>query len=110
MSGTSQKTEPLKVKRNEIGVVIFTQCHRIEGKVHTFPGSRITDFMNARTEQTFLAVTEARVYALSGERPLYTAGFLNVNRSHITLVMPQTKIEDKLWGGELVSKITRDRT
>jgi hypothetical protein len=54
--------------------------------------------MNTRTEQTFLAVTEARVYALSGERPLYTAGFLNVNRSHITVVVPQTKIENKLWG------------
>ena len=65
--------------------------------------------MNTRREQTFLAVTEARVYALSGERPLYTVGFLNVNRSHITVVMPQTTIEEKLWGRELVANVARDR-
>jgi hypothetical protein len=89
MSETSRKRGPLQVEKSQTSVVIFTQWHRIEGKIHAPPGSRLTDFMNANMGQTFLPVTEARVYPLSGERPLYTPDFLNVNRNHITLIIPQ---------------------
>jgi hypothetical protein len=89
MSETSQNRGSLKVRKSPTSVVIFTEYHRIEGKIHTFPSSRLTDFMNVNAGQTFLAVTEARVYPLSGETPLYTPDFLNMNRNHITLIIPQ---------------------
>lgn len=47
--------------------------------------------MNARTEQTFLAVTEARAYALPGERPLYTAGFLTWISCHCNMISRESR-------------------
>jgi hypothetical protein len=79
----------MKIPKTPTSVVIFTQCHRIEGKIHAPLGARLTDFMNGSAAQTFLPVTEARVYPLSGEQPLYTPDFLNVNRNHITLILLQ---------------------
>jgi hypothetical protein len=92
LSENSQNKEPLKVRKSATSVVIFTECHRIEGKIHAPPGSRLTDSINANTGHTFLAVTEARVYPLSGETPLYTPDFLNVNRNHITFIILQTTL------------------
>jgi len=92
MSETSQTRGALKVARSQVSVVIFTQSCRIDGKIHALPGSRLTDYMNASPGQTFLPVTEARVYPLSGETPLYTVDFLNVNRNHITVVIPQATL------------------
>jgi hypothetical protein len=106
MPDTSQDRGPLKVTKSQTSVVIFTEWHRIEGKVHTFPGSRLTDFMNASTGQAFLPVTEARVYPLSGGTPLYTPDFLNVNRNHITLII----LQRTLPGEPSVSEsVTADR-
>ena len=96
MSETLQKRGPLNVGKSAISVVIFTQFHRIEGRIHAIPGARLTDLMNANPQQTFLPVTEAKVFPLSGESPLYTQEFLSVNRNFITLVIPQTTPEEPL--------------
>lgn len=77
----------LKIRKSPISVVIYTQWHRIEGNVHSLPGARFSDFMNANTAQTFMPVTEARVYPLSGNEPLYSPDFLVINRNHITLML-----------------------
>jgi hypothetical protein len=89
MLETSQNKRVLKVEKSPTGVVIFTECHRIEGKIHVFPGCRLTDFMNANTGQPFLPVTEATVYPISGETPIYKPDFLNVNRNHIISIIPE---------------------
>jgi hypothetical protein len=99
MSETSPNRGPMKIPKTPTSVVIFTQCHRIEGKIHTPAGARLTDFMNASTAQTFLPVTEARVYPLSGDQPLYTSDFLSVNRNHVTLIL----LEGTLPSAPLVS-------
>jgi hypothetical protein len=106
MSETSQNRGPLKVGKSQTSVVIFTQCHRIEGKIHALPGSRLTDFMNANAGQAFLPVTEARVYPLSGERPLYTPDFLNVNRNHITLIIPQRTLPGEPFVSESLADVS----
>jgi hypothetical protein len=108
MSETSQNKGPLKVGKSPTSVVIFTQCHRIEGKIHARPGSRLTDFMNANTEQPFVPVTEARVYPLSGARPLYTPDFLNVNRNHITLIIPQRTLPGEPFVSESLAAVTEN--
>jgi hypothetical protein len=106
MSETLQNRGPLKVAKSEISVVIFTQRHRIEGKIHAVLGSRLTDFMNANTGQTFLPVTEARVYASSGERPLYTVDLLNVNRNYITVIIPQTTVSGEPCARDSLAAVT----
>jgi hypothetical protein len=106
MSETSQNRGQLKVARSQVSVVIFTQSCRIEGKIHALPGSRLTDFMNANTGQTFLPVTEARVYPLSGETPLYTVDFLNVNRNHITVVIPQPTLPGEPFVSESLAAVS----
>lgn len=104
MPETLQNRGALKVEKNPTSVVIFTGCHRIEGKIHIFPGSRLTDFMNTNTGQTFLPVTEARVYPLSGETPLYTSEFLNVNRNHVTSIIPQKTLGEPLVSESLAAE------
>lgn len=108
MSETSQNRRSLKVEKSPTSVVIFTECHRIEGKIHAFPGSRLTDFMNTNTGQTFLPVTEARVYPLSGETPLYTLDFLNVNRNHITLIILQRTLPGEPFLSESLAADRRE--
>jgi hypothetical protein len=92
MSETSQNRRPMRVEKSQTSVVILTQWCRIEGKIHVIPGSRITDFMNSSTGQTFIPITEARVYPLSGETPLYSADFLDVNKNYIIVIIPQPKL------------------
>ena len=89
MSETSQNRRPMRVEKSQTSVVILTQWCRIEGKIHALPGSRLTEFMNSSTGQTFIPITEARVYPLSGETPFYTADFLNVNKNYIIVIIPQ---------------------
>lgn len=109
MSETSQNRGSLKVAKSQVSVVIFTESCRIEGKIHAIQGSRLTDCMNANTGQTFVPVTEARVYPLSGETPLYTVDFLNVNRNHITVVIPQTTLPGEPFVNESLAAVSENR-
>ena len=79
----------LKAPREMMDVVIYTYNHRVEGKIHYPPGGRLTDFMNFRPEAMFMAVTHAKIYTLSGEEPLHTVEFLDINRNQITMVFPK---------------------
>jgi hypothetical protein len=66
-------------------VTILTGSYRIKGYIDLLPGARVTDFMvEART---FIAVTDAEVWALEGRQMLTTA-FLNVSRDHIQIITP----------------------
>lgn len=67
-------------------VVILTDSFRIRGSVDLIPGARITDFMSEARD--FIAVTDAEVRRLNGDHVIDSA-FLNVNRDHIQLVLPE---------------------
>ena len=67
-------------------VVIFTDSFRVRGSVDLIPGARITDFMSEARD--FIAVTDAEVRRINGDH-VVDAPFLNINRDHIQLVVPE---------------------
>ena len=84
---------PLKVKRDTIEVIIYTEHHRVEGEIHTPPAGRLSDFTNSRSDQSFIAVTNAKIYALSQEKPVHIVDFLIVNRNRVTMMFPKTSLK-----------------
>ena len=67
-------------------VLILTKYLRITGNIGLLPGVRLTDFMNETKD--FLAVTEAEVLDRASGNKVLAGGFLNVQRSHIEVVIP----------------------
>lgn len=68
-------------------VTILTSSYRVRGYIDLVPGARVTDFMAEAKD--FIAVTHAEVWELvPGGRPVATAPFINVSRSHIEIIFP----------------------
>ena len=73
------------ISKKPIPVIIQTTLNRIEGKIYVRPDERIKDEIDR--QETFLAVTEAKIFSLSDEM-LYSAGFIAVNRQQIVWILP----------------------
>lgn len=73
-------------------VIILTGHYRITGCLSMPPGVRVTDYICEPRE--FIAVTEAEVWD-HDQRKVAVSQFLNVNREHIEMVLP----EDAMTGG-----------
>lgn len=71
-------------------VMIQTITHLVHGNIHVQPDGRVMDTMNV--SESFLAVTDAVVYALDGQE-LYRCHFLTLNRDHIVWLIPD---EDRI--------------
>jgi hypothetical protein len=81
--------QPLRVEKDRMGVVIYTQHLRVEGYLHLRPGSRLTDFLDLAAAGNFMAVTDAKVYSWAEGTPLYQADVIDVNRNFIVMVIPK---------------------
>lgn len=77
------------ISKQPVRVVIQTEQTSIRGSIHVRPDSRIKDEVSG-TEK-FLAVTNAVVCALQGEK-LYETRFLLVNMDHIVWIIPEEDI------------------
>lgn len=81
---------PIKSKKVNLKVVIFTSDTKIIGTIH-IQGGRLTDFLNNRgTVETelFIPITDASIYAKDSDDMLYFAKFLSINREQITFIFP----------------------
>ncbi len=76
-------------------VVVLTGRYRITGNIDLLPGSRVTDFLAQARE--FIAVTEADIWDLLEGRRLASCSFLNINRAHIELIMPEEAVTQGIW-------------
>jgi hypothetical protein len=65
-----------KIKKNRHFVVILTRDYRIEGEIHILPGSRITDFVNSKTSEDFVAVTNAEIISLPKDMSISKVEYL----------------------------------
>ena len=76
---------------NENGtkVVLLTNHYRIVGNIDLLPEARLTDYLAEAKE--FFAVTDAEVWDFNG-RKVATAKFIDVNRSHIQIIMPEHSV------------------
>jgi hypothetical protein len=77
-----------KIKKNRHFVVILTQDYRIEGEIHVLPGRRITDFANSKTNEDFVAMTNAEIFSLSKNVSISKVEYLAVNKSYINIIYP----------------------
>lgn len=77
------------VAKESIPVILQTMTNRIKGNIHLRPGIRMKDQIN--NLETFIAVTEATVFSISGQ-PLYRTEFLIVNREHIVWILPENQL------------------
>lgn len=73
--------------KDRIRVVIVMAAYRVEGDIHVLSGSRLTDALNSKAKD-FFALTDAKVYAVTGDAPLYEPSYLAVNRDAIACMFP----------------------
>jgi len=69
-------------------VAILTKDYRIEGEIHLLPDSRLTDFVNSKTDEDFIAMTNAEIIPLGKDMTVSKVAYLAINKSSITMVYP----------------------
>lgn len=70
-------------------VVLLTGHYRIVGNIDLFAGARLTDYLEET--KAFFALTDAEVWDFNG-RKIASAGFMDVNRDHIEVIMPEESL------------------
>ena len=86
------------ITKDAVASNLQTLVSRIEGNVHVRINERVKDELN-RGEQ-FLAVTDATIYNLQGQK-LYEAEFMLINRDHVIWIIPNDDRQPtELNGGE----------
>jgi len=78
------------ITKEAVAVLIQTPTNRIQGNIYVRPGERIKDQINQ--EETFLAITEAILYDLTGAE-LYRSSFLLVNREYLIWLLPEDQLQ-----------------
>jgi len=76
---------------DKMQVHIFTHQFKLVGYLSIFSGVRLTDYMNEA--KAFLSITDVRAYDLAGQA-IFAAGFLNVRRDSIELIVPVNELTD----------------
>jgi hypothetical protein len=79
-----------EIPQDKTKVRIYTDQFIIEGEIGMFSGIRMTDYTNSAHE--FIAVTNACVLNLE-EKVLFRAGFLNVHKNKIVIIVPEAEMK-----------------
>lgn len=72
-------------------VVILTHNYRVVGKVYVKKGTRLTDMVCEARQ--FIAVASAQVWERQSGNNLLQAGFINVSRDEIEIVLPADEVD-----------------
>lgn len=77
----------MKTEKEQISAVLVTERFRIEGRVHLYQNSRLSDLLNMdMNKKDFLPVTDAKFYdAITGDF-IESKPFLAVNRQYVIMV------------------------
>lgn len=73
------------ITKDRVPSIIHTLISRIQGNLHVRMDERVKDELN-QGEQ-FLAITDAIVYNLQGQK-IYDAEFMLINRDHVIWIVP----------------------
>lgn len=79
-----------ETSQDKTTVRIYTDRFIVVGDIGMFSGTRMTDYIINAHE--FIAVTHARVLSLE-EKVLFRADFLNVQKSKIVIIVPESEIK-----------------
>jgi hypothetical protein len=80
------------VKKISVSVVIQTAAHLARGLVHVREGERLKNELER--DEMFLAVTNAVIYD-AGDKVLFSAPFMAIQRAQIIWIMPVDKESQK---------------
>ncbi len=86
------------VSKQTVAVVARVQDSIIHGDLHLAPDNRLKDEMNSA--EAFLAITHAEVYAVNGERPLYSTEVIIVNKNQIAWILPRETAQPDAGKGD----------
>lgn len=77
----------MKTEKEQISAVLVTERFRVEGKVHLYQNSRLSDLLNMdMNKKDFLPVTDAKFYdAITGDF-IESRPFLAINRQYVIMV------------------------
>jgi hypothetical protein len=73
------------ITKDPVPAIIQTLITRVQGNLHVRVDERVKDELN-RGEQ-FLAITDATIYDLKGQR-IYETEFMLLNRDHVIWIIP----------------------
>lgn len=79
------------VTKEPVDVIIQTNTHRIQGKLHIRPEDRLKDELDNCTQ--FLAVTNAQVFDVNGQGKPTRTSFMAVNITSVVWVIPNNDLE-----------------
>jgi hypothetical protein len=79
------------VSKTPVRILLQTATNRIRGNMHVKKGERLKDELDAVIH--FLAVTDADVFDSAGEKLLFKANFMAVNREQIIWVFPEEELD-----------------
>ncbi len=87
------------ITKDAVPSIIQTLVSRIQGNMHVRINERVKDELN-RGEQ-FLAVTNAKIFNLEGEK-VRESEFILINRDHVIWVVPdeENTVFSELSGGD----------
>ncbi|PLX92157.1 MAG: hypothetical protein C0620_09495 [Desulfuromonas sp.] len=72
-------------------VVILTHNYRVVGRVYVKKGARLTDAVCEARQ--FIAVAAAKVWERQTGNHLLQAGFINVSRDEIEIILPADEVD-----------------
>ncbi|UCD11722.1 MAG: hypothetical protein JSU88_01105 [Nitrospinaceae bacterium] len=79
------------IKKDRIDAIIRTSGEIIEGTVHKLPQNRLLDMLN-KDSDTFIPVSNAKVYNLATEKFLFETDFIAVNKNHVVVIADNTDV------------------
>lgn len=77
----------MKIKKDKIRVVVYTEHYRIVGNLHYIPGTRLTDTLNVKTRD-FIPLTEVVVMDNKENAIFVEVPYLAVFREAILFIHP----------------------
>ena len=76
------------ITKDPVQSIVQTLVSRIHGNLHVRISDRVTDELNR--DEKFLAVTDATIYDLQGQK-IYNAEFMLVNSDQVIWIVPDEK-------------------
>lgn len=73
------------IETKKLPIILQTAANRIKGKMHLRENERIKDALN--TSDTFIAMTEVKVFDVNGLTLIYESGFLAINLKEVIWVI-----------------------
>lgn len=87
----------MKTEKEQIEATLVTDRHRIDGMVHLYQNSRLSDLLNMdMNKREFLPVTDAKIYDLATNELIQELPFLALNRNYIVMVYASASDSDEL--------------